>query len=421
MKGTSTGTSERTCERTYLATHPWITFSLDTSQAPYLFWMDLGAIQSKIEHVANALLPPEVAEELHQLYLAKGVHATTAIEGNTLSEVQVHDRIVKKAPLPESKEYLGKEIDNIVSTCNFIGKKVLHGKDTQLTVARIKNFNRSVLRNLPTEDNAIPGGFRKHSVGVANYRGAPWQDCPYLTERLCQWLNDEIKAPYRELSIGFAVIKAILAHLYIAWIHPFADGNGRTARLVEFQILLSGRTPSIAAHLLSNFYNQTRTEYYRHLDLASKSREGPIQFIIYALRGLRDALDEQIQQIRIYQWEVAWRDYVYKKFRNQKGEAVDRRRLLALELPKAEKCKVLISQLRRLTPEIAELYANKTIKTLNRDVNELLKMDLIQRVGKEVVANGAILTQLLPGRRALDDTATQLQKVENTIDGDRSH
>ena len=287
--------------------------------------MDLGAIQSKIEHVANALLPPDEAKKLRMLYLAKGAHATTAIEGNTLSEKEVRDRIAKKSPLPESKEYLGKEIDNIVKTCNAVGREVWGGKDTRLTVERIKSFNRKVLKRLPLEGEAIPGEFRKYSVGVANYKCVPWQDCEYLIQRLCQWLNDEIKSPDSELSIGYAIIKAIIAHLYIAWIHPFGDGNGRTARLVEFQILLSGRAPSVAAHLLSNFYNQTRTEYYRQLALASQSSEGAMGFLIYAIRGLRDALDEQIKQIRIYQWEVAWRDYVYQKFRGQKGEAVERR------------------------------------------------------------------------------------------------
>ncbi len=408
MGGTQIETTKRTSERTYKKTHPWITFSLDLKRAPYRLWMDLGAIQSKIEHVANALLPPEVAGDLHMLYLAKGVHATTAIEGNTLSEDQVHDRIVKKTSLPESKEYLGKEIDNIVRTCNAIGKEVLSGKDTQLTVARIKTFNRRVLKNLPLEDKTFPGEFRQHSVGVANYRGVLWKECEFLIEQLCQWLNNEIKPPEIEISIGFAVIRAIMAHLYIAWIHPFADGNGRTARLVEFQILLSGRTPSIVAHLLSNFYNQTRTEYYRQLNLASKSPEGPIQFLGYAIRGLRDALDEQIKQIRMYQWEVAWRDYVYRKFRGQKGEAVERRRLLALELPKADPCRVLPSQVRRLTPEIAELYAKKTFKTLTRDLNELVDMKLIRRVGKKIEANGAILTQLLPSR--LNEGNTDAQK-----------
>lgn len=403
MKETKIQTISRTLKRTYLETHPWITFKLDLKKAPYRLWLDLGAIQSKIEHVANALLPPEVAEYLHSLYLAKGVHATTAIEGNTLSEDQVHDRIVKKTSLPESKEYLGKEIDNIVQACNDIGEEVLSGKDARLTVAQIKTFNRLALNNLPLDKETIPGEFRRFSVGVENYRGAPWEDCECLIERLCQWLNDEIKSPDPDLAIGFAVIRAIMAHLYIAWIHPFGDGNGRTARLVEFHIFLSGRAPSIAAHLLSNFYNQTRTEYYRQLDLASKSPVGPIHFLGYAVRGLRDALDDQIQWIQAYQWEIAWRDYVYEKFRGMKGEGAERCRLLALELPHAQQRSVSISQLKRLTPDIAVLYASKTDKTLTRDLNKLREMKLIRRVGKRVKINRAILTRLLPKRRAYDN------------------
>jgi Fic family protein len=403
MNGTYKRTSEGTSKRTYQESHPWISFQLDLTHAPYKFWMDLGAIQSKIEHVANALLPPDEAEELHILYLAKGVHATTAIEGNTLSEEEVRERIAKKTRLPQSKEYLGKEIDNIAETCNVIGREVLSGKESLLSADRIKAFNKRVLKGLPLDAEIIPGEFRKYSVGVGAYKGAPWQDCEYLVERLCDWLNRQIKSDDPELSLGYAVIKAVVAHLYIAWIHPFGDGNGRTARLVEFQILLSGRVPSVAAHLLSNFYNQTRAEYYRQLDRAGKSPSGPIDFLFYALRGLRDALDEQIDFIRRHQREVEWRDYVYREFRGQQGAAAERRRLLSLAIPSADPGGVLPSRLRRLTPEIAELYAGKTDKTLSRDINELLQMKLLRRVGKKVEANGSILSRLLPPRKAADE------------------
>ena len=67
------------------------------------------------------------------------------------------------------------------------------------------------------------------------------------------------------------ILSAILAHLYLAWIHPFGDGNGRSARLLEFGVLLTGRVPTVAAHLLANFYNDTRSEYYRQLRIASES------------------------------------------------------------------------------------------------------------------------------------------------------
>lgn len=141
------------------------------------------------------------------------------------------------------------------------------------------------------------------------------EDCEYLLERLCRWINN-LTSPQN--SVAIAVVRAVLAHLYLAWIHPFGDGNGRTARLVEFQIFLGVGMPTVACHLLSNHYNQTRSEYYRQLSLASKTAD-PFCFIRYAVAGLVDQLDEQIKRIREYQHAVVWKDHVYDKFRNAKS------------------------------------------------------------------------------------------------------
>jgi cell filamentation protein, protein adenylyltransferase len=390
--------------RAYLKTHKFITFGLDLRQCPFDFWMDLGAVQSKIEHVAHAMLPPAVSAELREIYLAKGVHATTAIEGNTLSEDQVRARIARKSDLPESKEYLGKEVDNVVGACNKIANEVFQETGSgeavdELTPERIKAFNRMVLDELPLGEGVIPGQLRTYAVSVGEYRAVPAEDCHCLVERLCQWLKDDFKPPGPGLSVGFAVLKAIVAHLYLAWIHPFGDGNGRTARLVEFQILLSGGVPTVSAHLLSNFYNQTRTEYYRRLSIASKAGDGAQQFLAYAVTGLRDALDEQIKHVRMFQWRVNWRDFVYERFRNVKGAAGMRQRTLALELAKSSKCRVPLSELKHLTPEIAECYAKKSARTLDRDVKTLLGMGLLVQVGKELQANSDLLTEFLPLRR----------------------
>jgi Fic family protein len=121
---------------------------------------------------------------------------------------------------------------------------------------------------------------------VFSYRGAPPEDCEHLLDRLCDWLscNDFDGPP--DLRVAFAIVRAIIAHLYLAWIHPFGDGNGRAARLVEFDILFSAGMPTPAAHLLSNHYNLTRTEYYRQLEYASASGGDILQFVNYAVQGL---------------------------------------------------------------------------------------------------------------------------------------
>ncbi|MCE2490059.1 MAG: Fic family protein [Anaerolineae bacterium] len=61
------------------------------------------------------------------------------------------------------------------------------------------------------------------------------------------------------------VLKAIIAHVYIAWIRPFADCNGRTARLLESRLLCQAELPQSAANLLSPHYYCTRPAYYRRL------------------------------------------------------------------------------------------------------------------------------------------------------------
>ena len=180
----------------------------------------------------------------------------------------------------------------------------------------------------------------------------------------------------------------------MAWIHPFGDGNGRTARLVEFQLLLLSGAPTTAAHLLSIHYNQTRTEYYRQLDRASKSGGDVLPFIQYALQGLRDGLDEQLQTIRAQQFHVFWMNHVHNSFR-QKASASDlRRRQLVVDLSE-ETEPVPIVQLRYISPRTAEAYAGKTDNTIRRDVNVLEKMDLIRRSYEGVEINIELMAAFL--------------------------
>lgn len=388
-------THNRTTDREYLKTHPWITFRIDLNRLDFQTWINLGAIQSKCEHVANVMVNPKVGRRLLNLYLAKGVAATTAIEGNTLSEKEVLRRIKTKNPLPPSMEYQGKEIDNIVRACNTVSREMIdEGRDCSITPERIAWFNKIVLEGLPLPEDVVPGKVRTHSVGVADYRGAPHQDCAYLLQRLCDWING-LKSP--ENSVAMAVIRAVLAHVYLAWIHPFGDGNGRTARLVEFQTLLGVGMPTVACHLLSNHYNQTRMEYYRLLSLAGKTSD-VFPFIRYAVQGLADQLDRQIKVIREYQFEIAWKDFVYDTFRDQRSAAAHRRRQLSLELGKQKKT-CAIRAVNKLSAELAEAYSGKTRKTVTRDLNALLNMKLIVRRGHSVAANVDVLKSLLPKRR----------------------
>lgn len=403
-------------EREYQETHPWISFQLDLRQADPRLWALLGQIVAFGEFVSRALLPPKVASNLARIYLAKGVQATVAIEGNTLSEEEVLAQIDDKLELPASKEYLGREVGNVVDAANEIVRRIHSGNAPPLAAAFVADCNGRILTGLSEVlgDEVEPGRIRKHSVGVGRYRGAPAEDCEYLLDQLGEWLEEmpqlTVLATESDNLVATGVLRAVLAHLYIAWIHPFGDGNGRTARLVELS-LLARVLPFPSAQLLSNHYNDTRAAYYRELDRASQAnqrRGDPIGFLRYAFQGLSDGLREQCREVTRVHHQIAWRDFVYRRFDDEEmSSAVLRRRQLLLELPPASN-PVPKEQIPIHSVKLAHSYSGLNPKTLDRDLNWLIEEELVVHSPDGYAANRDLMQAfVMPG--APEPTTRQSQ------------
>lgn len=388
-------------KREYEKTHPYINFRLRLDKPNVALWLLLGEAKSKSAHIARTLLHPHRSHELMQVFLTRGVLATTAIEGNTLSEDQARAVVENRADLPPSKQYLAQEILNVIGAYNEVVDAVLNAPGAVLTPELFKRWNALILKDLEVEESVEPGEFRTGSVVVGNYRAPSAGDVEFLMQRLCDWLNGEdFQAPDQrpELRAALVVVKAIVAHLYFVWIHPFGDGNGRTARLLELQLLLAAGFPTPATQLLSNHYNQTRSEYYRQLNAAGRTGD-PLPFLTYALRGFVDGLAEQLDLIFAWQREDRWEQYVYQQFGELRTEA-DRRRLrLVLEVSRAARDSgesVARTEMRWLTPKLAMAYDKKTDKTLTRDLKEIMELGLLIRDRRGYKPNETVLLGLLP-------------------------
>jgi len=324
--------------------------------------------------------------------------ATTAIEGNTLSEAEVLAAVEDRLDVPPSKGYLLQEVQNIIAACTEIVREAAQGDSRPLTPALLLDLNRRVLAGLPPGEEVRPGELRLHSVLVGKvYRGAPAEDLPYLVDTLCTWLGGEDFAPRPGLEMVYAVIQAVVSHVYLAWIHPFGDGNGRTARLLEFALLLRAGVPSPAAHLLSNHYNQTRAEYYRQLEAASRSGGDLLPFLGYAVRGFVDGLRSQLEYVWEQQWDVIWQNLVHEAFDEARGKTGARQRALALALG-VHGDWVQASAVDELDPRLARDYAGVTSKTLQRDLAALERLGLVVRAQGRVRAKREVIFAFLPLR-----------------------
>ncbi|MDR1430639.1 MAG: Fic family protein [Propionibacteriaceae bacterium] len=366
--------------RLYEQTHPWITFNYrpDHSQAS----MRMGEAFSACFQLAGTPLQPHLARQFASIYLNKGVQATTAIEGNTLSADAIDEIVNKNRKLPPSQQYLEQEVRNVAEVLSAIREAAWSGDHFRLTPQWLKSRNGAILAQIDVADHVHPGEFTTTTLLVGNvYRGAPPEDVPYLVDRLCDWVNARLDGGQSDsipgdLAFFNAVTTAILAHLYLVWIHPFGDGNGRTARAVECAILAtSGMVPWVSSNLLSDHYNRTRSHYYERL--ASSSRNNDVQgFVDYALSGFVDMLREQITEVQRMQRRVAWVNYIHEVFQHEtQGEASRRRRMLVLAMD--EDGPTPRSQLRHLSAELAETYAGRSDKTLSHDLNRLRSLGLV--------------------------------------------
>lgn len=335
---------------------------------------------------------------MERVYLAKGAHASSAIEGNSLNEEQALAAVEGVLEVPRSQEYLQRELENVIGALAGVEREVHHdGGAFELTPQRLCALNAEVLKGLEVEDHVVPGEFRTEEIVVGNvYRGVPAGDCGFLVDALCAWLNGpNFRRDGEDHAKDFlhAFLRAVVAHVYIAWIHPFGDGNGRTARIVEFGILTAAGIPSVAAHLLSNHYNTTRGRYYKQLELASKSGGDLVPFLGYAAEGFVGELQRQLEEVHEQIVRTTWLNYIHSAFPDP-TLTERRQRDLALALP--HDSYVSRTRLTTLTPKLTNAYAGKGRKTVTRDLNALAERGLIERTTEGIRARREVILSFLP-------------------------
>lgn len=323
------------------------------------------------------------------------------IEGSSLTVDEVQAIALGQLQLPLSKRNLQQEAENVLEALRSVSERAPLRE--QLTFERLCELHSIVYRNLPWTEDATPGELRTRDMTVGRYKAPHSRYCRPLLDGFFQWLAQELNRGTQDVAresshestlvFSTTVMCAVLAHLFLAMIHPFGDGNGRLSRVIEVKILVEGGIPDMSAHLLSNHYNSTRSDYHGLMDEVSLSPRFPAEkFFHYALQGFVEGLDEQLGKIRTEQTTIAWESYIHKLFTGRTSKPDLRQRDIALTLLN-QKEPVDTRALPRLTPNLEAAYAGKSQKTLTRDINALEETGILNREKGKVSLNRQILRQ----------------------------
>lgn len=172
---------------------------------------------------------------------------------------------------------------------------IVGNKNVQMNSETIRELHR-IITNGTLSDKHEEGAFRTtddiHIVdvqtGIVVHTPPPQQDLENLIKELCEFANDNKK----ENFFLHPVSKAIIIHFLIGYIHPFADGNGRTARALFYWYLIKKGYWLIEYMSVSRVILGSKAQYARAYQYTEQDENDLTYFILYNLKAIEQSLEE---------------------------------------------------------------------------------------------------------------------------------
>ena len=214
--------------------------------------------------------------ELRRKSRIRSIHSSLAIENNQLSLFQVEDVINGKMVIGDQKDI--QEVKNAYEAYEQIDKV------NPYSVEDLKKIH-GILTFLVEKD---AGKFRNHGEAVYDgnveiFMAPPHRLVPTLMDNLFNWMN-EVKDTINPL------ILSSVFHYEFVFIHPFSDGNGRTARIWQTAIL-SHWEKAFTYLPIESMIKKSQNEYYKVIDNCNKAGNAT-EFIEFMLKMIDDTIDE---------------------------------------------------------------------------------------------------------------------------------
>ncbi|KAK8377964.1 hypothetical protein O3P69_018701 [Scylla paramamosain] len=201
------------------------------------------------------------------------IYHTAGIEGNTMTLAQTRMILETRLSVGGKSVMEHNEILGLDLALKFINTTLLH-RVGLITLHDVLEIHRRVLGHV---DPLEAGQLRTTQVYVSDHIPPPPTRLQVLMEDFIAWLNSP------EAQALHPVRYAALAHYKLVFIHPFSDGNGRTARLImNFLLMQAGYPPVIIR-------KQDRMLYYDCLQLANEGDTRPfVRFVAHCTEKTLD-------------------------------------------------------------------------------------------------------------------------------------
>ena len=231
---------------------------------------DIGKIEASKEIIENAPLVPAYEAKFRQEAIIRTVHHGTHIEGNPLDTKEA--AAVLEGETIDARDRDIQEILNYRRVLSYIDKKksviALYNRITEKDLLKIHQLT---VEKILSSDKA--GKYRKTQVVVKNsktgqisFKPPSAPEVPKLSREFLDWLIS------KESQLVHPVLAAGVTHYVLAYVHPFVDGNGRTARALATMVLFSRGYDIKKFFSLEEYFDRNAKRYYETLQAVSNQK-----------------------------------------------------------------------------------------------------------------------------------------------------
>lgn len=327
----------------------------------------LTAIAEAKGFIDRAKILPQQELRLRRQAVIRMTHHSTEIEGNRLNIGQVEAIYArKKIDAPDRDIY---EVKNYFDALKYIEKVVAEKRRvTEKVILKIHKLvtNKTLARELAGHYRPGPIYVVRRRYGLPQetlYTGPVTGRVPALMADFISWLE---KSEEKKIN---PVIVAAIAHLEIAAIHPFNDGNGRTARALAALILYERGYDFRRLFALEDYYNTDRQSYYNAISLGrtyEERKKDITSWLEYFVKGFKKEIDG-----------------VKNKILSLSARKIDDKIKSQIYLtPEQLKIIDFLDQMGRITAKEVENILSCPRRTAQLHLQKLKKIKIIKPVGK---------------------------------------
>ncbi|HET7445862.1 MAG TPA: Fic family protein [Solirubrobacterales bacterium] len=261
----------------------------------------LGRVAAARAQIETSEIRPAVEDELRVSALAETVHYSTLIEGNELPIVEA-ERAARGSLDSDTKAKI--ELVDYVEALHYLDG-LAEGTGIEISPETILALHKKTTNGLGSEDSPHfkphhEGAWREgiaqvvdRATGAVMHEGAPPDEVPGRMAGLCAWITERED---RTVDFPPPVIAGVV-HYAVTDIHPFADGNGRVARLLSAAVLM--RMGFISRRLFSfeRYYAEDRDAYYAALRSVRAETLNMNTWLEYFLGGLAEEYERAAARI----------------------------------------------------------------------------------------------------------------------------